>query len=87
MMRQMGEYRCGEPIEVAAAQGRFIGVTMKNPQANTSFHAMMFLFPDRTFGFSDGPEQNSQQIGRFFSRYWGGCDSNDRGESCLNPAE
>jgi len=66
MMRQMGgNIDAEKPIDVGGRQGRFIGVTMKNPQANASFHAMNVFIPGPNVWIQVmGPEQNTPQIGQ-----------------------
>ena len=74
MMRQMGgNIDAEKPIEVGGRQGRFFGVTMKNPQANTSFHAMNVFIPGPNLWIQVmGPEQNAQQIGQVLQSILGG---------------
>ena len=73
-MRQIGGHVDAEkPIEVGGRQGRFIGVTMKNPQANASFHAMNVFIPGPNLWIQVmGPEQNTQQIGQVLQSILGG---------------
>jgi len=73
-MRQMGgNVDAEKPIEVGGRQGRFIGVTMRNPQANASFHAMNVFIPGPNLWIQVmGPEQNTQQIGQVLQSILGG---------------
>lgn len=66
MMKQMGATVDAEkPIDVGGRQGKFFGVTMKNPQNNTSVHAMNVFVPGPNLWVQVmGPEQNIQQIGQ-----------------------
>jgi hypothetical protein len=74
MMRQMGgNIDAEKPIEVGGRQGRFFGVTLKNPQANASFHAMNVFIPGPNIWIQVmGPEQNTQQIGQVLQSILGG---------------
>ena len=74
MMRQMGgNVDAEKPIEVSGRQGRFFGVTMKNPQANASFHAMNVFIPGPNLWIQVmGPEQNTPQIGQVLQSILGG---------------
>ena len=74
MMRQMGgNIDAEKPIDVGGRQGRFIGVTMKNPQANASFHAMNVFIPGPNVWIQVmGPEQNTPQIGQVLQSILGG---------------
>ncbi len=74
MMRQMGgNIDAEKPIEVGGRQGRFIGVTMKNPQANVSFHGMNVFIPGPNLWIQVmGPEQNTPQIGQVLQSILGG---------------
>ena len=74
MMRQMGgNIDAEKPIEVGGRQGRFFGVTLKNPQANASFHAMNVFIPGPNIWIQVmGPEQNTPQIGQVLQSILGG---------------
>jgi len=74
MMRQMGgNIDTEQSIDVAGRQGRLIAVTMKNPQANASFHAMNVFIPGPNLWIQVmGPEQNTPQIGQVLQSVLGG---------------
>lgn len=62
-----------QSIDVAGRQGRLIAVTMKNPQANASFHAMNVFIPGPNLWIQVmGPEQNTPQIGQVLQSVLGG---------------
>jgi hypothetical protein len=66
MMKQMGGTIDSEqPMDLGGRQGRFIAVTMKNPQANVSFHSMNVFIPGPNVWIQVmGPEPNTSQIGQ-----------------------
>ena len=74
MMRQMGgNIDAEKSIDVGGRQGQFIGVTMRNPQANAAFHAMnVFISGPNIWIQVMGPEQNTPQIGQVLQSILGG---------------